>query len=128
VIVPIVGLFLLLMIPQWRDSARFDDFRDRVLAYPLPPETRSMGEGDATFGKISGGSGDYCEYQVRLRLQTGLSQPEIRTYYDKAAITGADDRDKPQVSLRFGEEAGDARAVIVEFGDISPSDWNIECT
>ncbi|MFI6708804.1 hypothetical protein ACIBF7_20375 [Nonomuraea sp. NPDC050478] len=31
-IVPLAGLFLL---PVWRDDARFDDFRDRVLAYHI---------------------------------------------------------------------------------------------
>lgn len=55
-IVPMVGPFLL---PVRRDDARFDGFRDRVLAYPLPPETRTKGTPEAAFGKITGGNGDY---------------------------------------------------------------------
>ncbi|MFC7590400.1 hypothetical protein ACFQYP_46905 [Nonomuraea antimicrobica] len=127
-IAPLVGLFYLIMTPIWRDNARFDDFRERVLAYPLPPETRSTSDSEATFGKISGGNGDYCEYRVRLILQTGLSQKEIWAHYGRAAIAGADDSEKVEVRIRFGEETGNSRAVIVEFGDISPSDWDWRCT
>ncbi|MFI6919964.1 hypothetical protein ACIBIZ_08420 [Nonomuraea spiralis] len=128
VIAPLIGLFLLIMMPVWRDDARFDDFHERVLAYPLPPRTHSQGGGDATFGKISGGNGDYCEYRVQLVLQTGLSQGEIRTYYDKARISGADNEEEAQISLRFGQDTGDDMEVTVRFGDISPSDWDFRCT
>ncbi|MGW6495774.1 hypothetical protein [Nonomuraea angiospora] len=127
VIVPLVGLILLIMIPVWRDNARLDDFHARVLAHPLPPETSSNGDSDATFGKNSSGNGDYCEYSVQLVLQTTLSQEEIRDYYGKAAIAGADDREEAQVSLNFGEDDGRGEAVIVEFRDISPSDWDWRC-
>ncbi|MFB9200340.1 hypothetical protein ACFFV7_03965 [Nonomuraea spiralis] len=127
VIAPLIGLFLLIMMPVWRDDARFDDFHERVLAYPLPPRTQDQGGGDATFGKISGGNGDYCEYRVQLVLQTGLSQGEIRTYYDKARIRGADD-EEARISLRFGQDTGDDMEVTVEFSDISPSDWDFRCT
>ncbi len=128
VIVPLIGLFLLYQIPMWRNDARFDDFRERVLAHPLPPKTQSEGSARATFGKISGGNGDYCEYRVRQVLQTGLSQGEIRTYYNKARIRGADNDEQAQVSLRFGEDTGDGRKVTVEVIDISPSDWDWRCT
>lgn len=126
VIVPIVGLALLIMVPMWRDDARFDDFRERVLAYPLPPKTESEGS-DATFGKIRGGNGDYCEYRVQLVLRTGLSQGEIRAYYDKARIRGADDEEHALVSLSFGDDKGDEMEVTVEFGDLSPDDWDLRC-
>ncbi|MER6825666.1 hypothetical protein ABT352_06735 [Streptosporangium sp. NPDC000563] len=125
---PLVGLFLLIMIPVWRDEARLDDFHQRVLAYPLPPETRTMGDSDATVGKISGGNGDYCEYQIRLTLQTGLPQEKILAYYEKAAIAGADAREKAQVSLGSDEDIDESEAVIVEFGAITDSDWNWNCT
>ncbi|GAA2214161.1 hypothetical protein GCM10009850_096250 [Nonomuraea monospora] len=127
-IVPLVCLFLLIMMPVWRDDARFDDFRERVLAYPLPPKTQSKGDGDASFGKISGGNGDYCEYRVQLVLRTSLSQGEIRTYYEEAHIGGADNKEKAQISLRFGDDTGDDMEVTVGFGDITPSDWDIRCT
>ncbi|MEU8401744.1 hypothetical protein AB0C28_41700 [Nonomuraea sp. NPDC048892] len=127
VVVPLIGLFLLFKIPMWRDDARFDGFRERALAYPLPPKTQSKGSDDATFGKISDGNGDYCEYRVQRALQTRLSQGEIRTYYDKARISGADTKGKADVSLRFGDATGDDMEVTVSFGDISPSDWDFRC-
>ncbi len=61
-------------------------------------------------------------------LQTGLSQGEIRAYYDKARISGADAKGKADVSLRFGDATGDGMEVTVSFGDISPSDWDFRCT
>ncbi|MGV9532264.1 hypothetical protein ACWDR9_01180 [Streptosporangium sandarakinum] len=129
VIAPLVGLFLLILIPVWRDEARLDDFHERVLAYPLPPETRTAGDSDATVGKISGGSGDYCEYQIRLTLQTGLSHEDILAYYDEAAIAGANTREKAQVSLGSDEHLDKENGtVIVEFGALAPSDWNWNCT
>lgn len=124
---PLVGLFLLYEMPMWRDDARFDDFRGRVLAHPLPPETHSQKDSIATFDKISGGNGDYCEYRVRLELRTGLPLKELYAYYDKAAIAGVTD-DEAQVSLHVSEDTGDSRTVTVEFGDISSSDWDIRCT
>ncbi|MCA2219893.1 hypothetical protein [Nonomuraea aurantiaca] len=125
--VPLVGLFLLYKMPMWRDDARFDDFRGRVLAHPLPPETHRQSDSVATFGKISGGNGDYCEYRVRLELRTGLPLKELYAYYDKAAIAGVAD-DEAQVSLHVSEDTGDSRTVTVEFGDISYSDWDLRCT
>src|SRR5262245_30764008 len=105
---PLVGLFLLYKMPMWRDDARFEDFRARVLAHPLPPETHRQGDGVATFGKISEGNGDYCEYRVRFELRTSLSQKELRSYYKKAAIAGVAE-EKAQVSFRVGEDIGDTR-------------------
>ncbi|MEU8249953.1 hypothetical protein [Nonomuraea sp. NPDC048916] len=126
VIAPLVGLFLLFMMPMWRDDARLDDFHERVVAHPLPPETHRRSDGVATFDKNSSGSGDYCEYRVQLKLRTGLSHIELYAYYDKAAIAGVDGG-MAQVSVDL-DDAGDGGAVIVEFRDISPSDWDIRCT
>ncbi|TDD49723.1 hypothetical protein E1286_13510 [Nonomuraea terrae] len=128
VIVPLVGLFLLIAIPMWRDDARFDDFQERVLAYPLPPQTRIKGDIDATFGKNTSGNGDYCAYSVQMVLQTALSQKEIRVYYSKAAIAGVDGRDEAWVSLDFSEDSDNSGAVTVEFTDLTPSDWNVSCS
>ncbi|MFI7610283.1 hypothetical protein ACIBP6_03495 [Nonomuraea terrae] len=127
VVVPLVGLALLIMIPMWRDNARLDDFHERVLAFPLPPETRIKGD-SATFGKNSGGSGDYCEYSVRLELETVLSQKDIHAHYGRAAIAGPDNKDRVRASLRFSEDNRNSREVTVEFSDITPSDWNLSCT
>ncbi|GAA4952652.1 hypothetical protein HD597_009639 [Nonomuraea thailandensis] len=126
VIAPLVGLFLLIMKPVWRDDARLDNFHERVLAIPLPPETRSNGDIEAEFGKNSGGSGDYCHYEIRLPLSTGLSAGEIGAYYRKAAIAGVEN--EANVRLTWGENAADGRAVVVEFSDISSSDWDFRCT
>ncbi|WP_146615467.1 hypothetical protein [Nonomuraea aridisoli] len=123
-----IGLFFLIMIPVWRDDARLDDFHARVLAYPVPPETRVKGDSDATFGKNSGGSGDYCAYSVRLVLETRLSQKEIHAHYGRAAIAGPDNRSRAQVDLRFSEDSGNGGDVTVEFHDITPSDWDWRCT
>ncbi|MFI6637211.1 hypothetical protein OIE67_51095 [Nonomuraea fuscirosea] len=126
VIAPLVGLFLLIMMPVWRDDARLDDFHERVLAIPLPPETRSNGDSEAEFDKNPGGSGDYCHYEIRLPLSTGLSAGEIGAYYRKTAVTGVDD--EAHVGLDWGEDTEDGRAVVVVFSDLSSSDWDFRCT
>lgn len=128
VIAPLAGLFFLVMAPVWRDDARLDDFHERVLAYPLPPETRNWSDSDATFGKLDNANGDYCEYRVRLTLWTGLSEKEIRAYYAKAVIAGVDNETQAEaVTLYLAEDSGDDRAVIAEFRDLSPSDWDWRC-
>lgn len=129
ILVPLAGLFVLVMLPVWRDNARLDDLQERVLAYPLPPNTSDYfwGDGDVTFGRnLSGGSGDYCDYRVRLTIQTALTEEEIRTYYGKAVIAGAEA--KAQIYLYFEDaNEGGARRVIVEFYDSHDSDWDWRC-
>lgn len=53
VVIPLVGLFLLVMNPVWRDDARLEAFYERVVAYPLPPSSRDAFpmDRDVTFGK-----------------------------------------------------------------------------
>jgi hypothetical protein len=126
IVVPLVGLFLLYKIPMWRDDARLDEFHERVLAIPLPPETRSKGDSEAELGKNGGGSGDYCHYEIRLLLSTGLSAGEIGAYYREAAIAGVEN--EANVRLDWGEDTEDGRAVVVAFSDISSSDWDFRCT
>ncbi|GAA3693445.1 hypothetical protein GCM10022224_068700 [Nonomuraea antimicrobica] len=126
VIAPLVGLFLLFKMPMWRDDARLDDFHERVLAHPLPPETRSRSDSVAAFDKNSSGNGDYCEYRIHLKLRTNLSQRELQAYYDRAAIGGVGDH-KAEVSVDMGEDVGNSGSVIVEFKDIRPSEWDIRC-
>ncbi|MCF6475736.1 hypothetical protein FAF44_46410 [Nonomuraea sp. MG754425] len=125
VIAPLVGLFLLIMMPVWRDDARLDDFHERVLDIPLPPETRSAGDSEAEFDKNGSGNGDYCRYEIRLLLSTGLSAGELGAYYRRAAIAGVDD--EANVHLEWGEDAKDGRAVVVKFSDLSASDWDFRC-
>ncbi|MEU8107090.1 hypothetical protein AB0C18_25595 [Nonomuraea muscovyensis] len=121
----LVGLFFLVIHPVWRDDARFEDFHKRVLAYPLPPDTRSKSASEATFGKLPDESGGTrCEYRVRLILQTDLSQAEISEYYRRAVVAGADG-DDTEISLRSEEAGGGA---IVQFYDTSLSDWDWRCT
>jgi hypothetical protein len=122
----LAGLFLLALMPVWRDDARLDDFHERVLAIPLPPETRSTGDSEAELSKNSGGSGDYCHFEIRLPLSTGLSEGEIGAYYRKAAITGV--ANEADVRLDWGEDTEDGRAVVVEFSDVYSSDWDFRCT
>ncbi|MCA2187555.1 hypothetical protein [Nonomuraea cavernae] len=128
-IVPLVGLFLLIMIPIWRDDARLDAFYDRVVAYPLPPNSRdafSM-DRDATFGKnLVGGSGSYCDYRVRITLQTALTPQEIHRHYDNASIAGAES--KAMISLYFrDEDSAGGRRVIVEAYDSHDWDGDWRC-
>ncbi|MFI9556023.1 hypothetical protein [Nonomuraea endophytica] len=129
VLVPLAAGFYLVMSPIWRDNARLDALRERVLAHTLPPNTRTLflDEPEATFGKnLTGGSGDYCDYRVRLTLQTALTEGEIRKHYSNARIAGA--VHEAQISLFF-EEVGDAggRRVIVEVYDSHDSDWDWRC-
>ena len=125
VIGPLVGLFLLIMMPVWRDDARLDNLHERVLAIPLPPQTRSNGDSEAEFSKNGSGNGDYCHYEIRLPLSTGLSAGEIGAYYRKAAIAGVED--PAEVRLEWGEDTEDGRAVVVEFSDLSAGDGDIRC-
>ncbi|MGW2153212.1 hypothetical protein [Nonomuraea sp. NPDC001699] len=129
VIAPLVGLFLLIMIPVWRDNARLDDLYERVLAHPLPPNSRDvfLMDRDVTFGKnLVGGSGSYCDYRVRITLQTALTPQEIRRHYDNAVIPGAES--KTMISLYFGDDGdGGGRRVIVEAYDSHDWDGDWRC-
>ncbi|MFC5831852.1 hypothetical protein [Nonomuraea insulae] len=129
VIAPLVGLFLLIMIPEWRDNARLEAFYERVLDYPLPPNTQDAfpGDRDVTFGKnLAMGSGSYCDYRVRLTLRTALTPQEIHRHYDDAFIAGAETR--AMITLHFADEgpAGGHR-VIVEVYDSHDWDGDWRC-
>ncbi|MEV0826644.1 hypothetical protein [Nonomuraea rubra] len=129
VVIPLVGLFLVVMNPVWRDDARLEAFYERVVAYPLPPSSRDVFpmDRDVTFGKnLAGGSGSYCDYRVRITLETALSPQELRRYYDGATIAGAEH--KAMISLYFQEEGpAGGRRVIVEAYDSHDWDWDWRC-
>ncbi|MEU7900486.1 hypothetical protein AB0B45_47590 [Nonomuraea sp. NPDC049152] len=113
-----------------RDNQRLDALYSRVLDYPLPPNTRNYfwGDGDATIQKnMGGGSGDYCDYRVRLTLHTSLSEAEVRRYYSKAAIAGAEH--PARITLWFAEpDEMQGRQYILEVYDSHGSDWDWRCT
>ncbi|GAA2654297.1 hypothetical protein GCM10010412_022940 [Nonomuraea recticatena] len=126
---PLAVLLVLIMIPVRRDNARLDALYDRALNYPLPPKTRNefWGDGDATIQKnMSGGSGDYCDYRVRITLHTSLTEAEIRRYYSKAKIAGAE---RPaHITLWFAEpDERYGRGYILEVYDSHDSDWDWRC-
>ncbi|WP_143082196.1 hypothetical protein [Nonomuraea wenchangensis] len=128
-VILLAGLFVLAMNPVWRDDARLQAFYERVVAYPLPPNTRDIFpmDRDVVFGKnLVGGGGSYCDYRVRLTLQTALTPQEIRRHYDHAAIAGAEA--KAEISLYFREQdpAG-GRRVILEAYDSHDWDWDWRC-
>ncbi|MEV5409340.1 hypothetical protein AB0K60_10970 [Thermopolyspora sp. NPDC052614] len=62
-----------------------------------------------------------------MTIETSLTMEEIRSYYRRAAIAGAEHR--AVVSLWFGD-LGDTRGreVIVEVFDRHGSDWDWRCT
>ncbi|MGW4792254.1 hypothetical protein ACWEPC_07555 [Nonomuraea sp. NPDC004297] len=125
----LIGLFVLVMNPVWRDDSRLEAFYERVAAYPLPPGAQDVfpADQDATFGKnLAGGSGRYCDYRVRITLETALTPQEIRRHYDGATIAGT--KEKAMISLYFQEEApGGGRRVIVEAYDSHDWDWDWRC-
>ncbi|MER6169866.1 hypothetical protein [Streptosporangium sp. NPDC001681] len=129
VFTPIALVFVLVMKPVWRDNARLEAFYERVLDYPLPPRTRDvfLMDRDVTFGKnLSGGSGSYCDYRVRITLQTALTPQEIHHHYDNASIAGAEA--KARVSLYFEDEGSlGGRRVIVEAYDSHNWDGDWRC-
>lgn len=82
---------------------------------------------DVTFGKnLAGGSGPYCDYRVRLTLQTALTPQEIHRHYDNASIAGAEA--EATISLYFEDEGpAGGRRVIVEAYDSHNWDWDWRC-
>jgi hypothetical protein len=126
---PIAVVFVLVMKPVWRDNARLEAFYERVLDYPLPPRTREvfLMDHDVTFGRnLVGGSGSYCDYRVRITLQTALTPQEIHRHYDNASIAGAES--KAMISLYFEDEGpAGGRRVIVEAYDSHNWDGDWRC-
>ena len=129
VFAPIALVFALVMTPAWRDNARLEALYDRVLSYPLPPQTRDVFpmDRDVTFGKnLASGSGSYCDYRVRITLQTALTPQEIHRHYDNASIAGAEA--KATISLYFEDEGpAGGRRVIVEAYDSHNWDGDWRC-
>ncbi|MEU4227468.1 hypothetical protein AB0F17_24500 [Nonomuraea sp. NPDC026600] len=125
----IAAVFVLVMMPVWRDNARLEALYERVLAYPLPPRTGDVFpmDRDVTFGKnLAKGSGAYCDYRVRITLQTALTPQEIHRHYGSASITGAEE--KAMISLFFEDEGpAGGRRVIVEVYDSHDWDWDWRC-
>lgn len=129
IFLPLAVVLGLVMTPVWRDNARLEALYERASDYPLPPRTREYFpmDRDVTFGKnLIGGSGSYCDYRIRITLATALTEKEIRDYYDKATIRGAEH--KAMISLYFQDpdEAG-GRRVIVEVYDSHRWDWDWRC-
>ncbi|MEU4227502.1 hypothetical protein AB0F17_24690 [Nonomuraea sp. NPDC026600] len=125
----IAAVFVLVMMPVWRDNARLEALYERVLAYPLPPRTGDVFpmDRDVTFGKnLAKGSGAYCDYRVRITLQTALTPQEIHRHYGSASIAGAEE--KAMISLFFEDEGpAGGRRVIVEVYDSHDWDWDWRC-
>ncbi|MEV0236097.1 hypothetical protein [Nonomuraea sp. NPDC050786] len=129
IILPLALASGLVMAPIWRDNARLETLYQRVLNHPLPARTRDYFpmDRDVTFGKnLVKGSGRYCDYRIRLTLQTALTEEEIRTYYSNATIMGAEN--KAMISLYFNDsdDAG-GRRVIVEVYDSHGWNWDWRC-
>ncbi|GAA2305211.1 hypothetical protein GCM10010149_63730 [Nonomuraea roseoviolacea subsp. roseoviolacea] len=133
VALPLIGVLVLVfafvMPPVWRDDDRLDALLERVASYPLPPQTSELsGRRFTDFGRtMFGGNGDYCDYLIKIVLRTKRTQEEIRKYYRKATIKGAEEN--ATISLSF-EDSGDTadRRVIVEVHDRHGSDWDWRCT
>lgn len=129
VFAPIALAFGLVMMPVWRDNARLEAFYGRVLDFPLPPRTRDVFpmDRDVIFGKnLAMGSGRYCDYRVRITLQTALTPQEIHRHYGSASIAGAES--KAMISLYFEDEGpAGGRRVIVEAYDSHDWDGDWRC-
>lgn len=126
---PLAVVFVLVMTPVWRDNARLEALYERVLDYPLPPNTRDVFpmDRDVTFGRnLAMGNGAYCDYRIRITLQTALTPQEIHRHYDNAPIAGA--KGKAMISLYFEDEGpAGGRRVIVEVYDSHDWDWDWRC-
>ncbi|GAA2645679.1 hypothetical protein [Nonomuraea recticatena] len=120
VLVPLAGVLFLFVPPIWEENARLDEFHNRVSAYPLPPRTQ-VSDSDTAIGRAPT-NGDYCEYIVRLTLQTELSPADIQGYYGKAAIVGVSS------PAHISAESPASGSVVVEFSDIDSNPWDLRCT
>ncbi|MGI5490971.1 hypothetical protein [Microtetraspora malaysiensis] len=131
IVVPLAALFVLIMVPVWRDDARLDALYERIRSYPPPPKTRayyvSAGDDVLIERNLTGGSGDRCDYRIRITLETELTAEEIRDYYGKAKIAGVEG--KASVSLWFEDPDEEGRRrFIVEVFDSHDSDWDLRCS
>ncbi|RVX46045.1 hypothetical protein EDD27_8887 [Nonomuraea polychroma] len=120
VIVPLAGLLLLFLWPIWEGNGRLDEFHARVTAYPLPPKAQ-LRDSDTAISRAPT-NGNYCEWLVRLTLQTDLSPAAVQHYYGKAAIVGVNDA--AQVAARPGASG----SVVVELSDLAENPMDIRCT
>ncbi|MFD1538136.1 hypothetical protein [Nonomuraea guangzhouensis] len=121
VLIPLAGALWLFVPPIWEENARLDKFQGRVSAYPLPPRTQ-VSDSDAAIDRAPDANGDYCEYMVRLTLQTELSLADIRDYYNKADIAGVSN------PAQIYAESPAGGSVVVEFSDIDSNPLDLRCT
>ena len=120
VLVPLAGALWLFVPPIWEENARLDEFHNRVSAYPLPPKTQVSDSG-ADISRAANTNGDYCEYMVRLTLQTELSPADIQGYYSKAAVAGVSN------PAQISAESPASGSVVVEFSDIDSNPLDLRC-
>ncbi|SNT34920.1 hypothetical protein SAMN05216276_10366 [Streptosporangium subroseum] len=127
-LLPVIGLFLLFMVPIWVNDAKLNALIDRFESYPQPPKT--YGTESGAEGSIAlRGNGNHCDYRVRLTLSTELSVDELTDYYDRADIAGVD-AGQPSVTVWTQPSelgASGIRMVIVELNDGTDAGLDIRC-
>lgn len=122
----LAGSFIFAMDPLWRNDERLNALRQRIVAYPLPPETELF-DSEESFGRLNHDLVGHCEYRVRVTLYTGLSEDKIRAYYGNAKIAGLDD-DIP-IYLWFQDSPYPGwRPFIIEVVDAHLKNGDWRCT
>ncbi|MEV8635245.1 hypothetical protein AB0395_26665 [Streptosporangium sp. NPDC051023] len=121
-------LVLLFMIPMWVNDGKLAGMISRFERYPLPPKTEWVGQGEGSVALR--GNGNHCDYLARFTLETGLSVPELKDYYDRANIVGIDG-DRPYITMQARQSskptAHGGQVVIVELSDSTDAGLDIRC-
>ncbi|MFB9625467.1 hypothetical protein [Nonomuraea helvata] len=130
VVAPLVGLFLLFSIPAWLNDRKLANLEDRFLAYPLPPDT-DFADYSAEGSIALRGNGNHCDYQVRIKLSTTLSEEEVVRYYDAAGIAGVEVERAP-LRVYFDRSSdkaadGNMKHFIVELYDSTDAGLDLRC-
>ncbi|MEV7804501.1 hypothetical protein AB0O28_16290 [Microbispora sp. NPDC088329] len=132
ILLPAVGLFFLVKIPQWADDAKLAALVDRFESYPLPPKTERLDYSEPDASIALRGNGNHCDYRARWTFRTQLTGPELAEYYEHARIEGVEKR-APSITVWLAEPSkrsaypGESVA-IVELYDGTSAGLDLRCT
>ncbi|MEU7454706.1 hypothetical protein [Streptosporangium roseum] len=136
VVLPVIGMFLLVMVPMWGNDAKLAAMIDRFESHPLPPKTDWLEFNNPDASIALRGNGNHCDYRARFTLRTHLTARELTDYYDDVKLAGVEGPSlaitvwMPQPSERsaYYNEGFGSRAAIVEISDSTDNGWDLRCT